>query len=116
MGFDFYHYKLVREGEARELERRHVHARALKESPTSPMRRQPGIRESIVALLRWRPERVRPAALGADMVGPLVDAHDVTDYVCRLADGSMGRVAIILGADEDWTGVCVRALRGQWSR
>jgi hypothetical protein len=43
------------------------------------------------------------------VTGLRVDAHDLTDYVCRLADGSMGRVAIISGTDEEWTAVCIPA-------
>lgn len=110
MGFDYHCYKVLREGEARELERRHAHARALKESPTSPTRRLSGIRDSIVALmLRWHPRRVRPVALDTDRAGHRIDAHDLTDYLCRLTDGSMGRVAIIAGTDEEWTAVCVPA-------
>ena len=72
--------------------------------------RRPGITGSIQALLlRWRPEGGRPAALRATTAGLRVDAHDLTDFVCRLADGSMGRVAIIGGTDEEWTAVCVPA-------
>jgi hypothetical protein len=76
----------------------------------SDPRRRPSITRSIQALLlRWRPEGGRPAALRATTSGPRVDAHDRTDYLCRLADGSMGRVAIIGGTDEEWTAVCVPA-------
>ena len=72
--------------------------------------RRPSIRGSISArLLRWRQEGGRPAALGATAAGLRIDAHDLTDFVCRLADGSMGRVAIISGTDEEWTAVCVPA-------
>jgi hypothetical protein len=110
VGFGYHYHKVVRESEARQLERRHEHARALKESPTRQVRRWPGIRESIVSLLlRWRPGSPRPAALRDPATGLGIDDHDLTDYVCRLADGSMGRVAIILGPDEEWTAVCVPA-------
>ena len=37
-----------------------------------------------------------------------IDEHELTDYVCRLADGSMGRVAI-RESDGEWIGVCVKA-------
>jgi hypothetical protein len=37
-----------------------------------------------------------------------IDAHDVTDYVCRMADGSMGRVAIIAGTDDEWMALCAQ--------
>jgi hypothetical protein len=69
---------------------------------------RPSITEAIMALLpRWRPQRGRPASLRATAAGRRVDAHDLTDHVCRLADGSMGRVAIIRRTDEEWTVVCV---------
>jgi hypothetical protein len=72
--------------------------------------RRPAITDAIAALLRrWLPESGRSAALHATVTGLRVDAHDLTDYVCRLADGSMGRVAIISGTDEEWTAVCVPA-------
>ena len=110
MGFGYHYHKVVRESETRQLERRHGHARALKESPTRQVRRWPGIRESIVSLLlRWRPESPRPAARRDPATGLGIDNHDLTDYVCRLADGSMGHVAIILGPDGEWTAVCVPA-------
>lgn len=110
MGYDYHHYTVVREAEARGLERRHAHARALKESPTDRIRRWPGIRHTIVAMmLRWRPVRVRPVAKGTGAAGLRIVDHHVTDYGCRLADGSMGRVVIIAGTDERWTAVCVPA-------
>lgn len=72
--------------------------------------RRPSIRDSISnLLLRWHPEGSHPAALRANAARLLVDEHDLTDYVCSLADGSMGRVAIIAGTDEEWTAVCVPA-------
>jgi hypothetical protein len=72
--------------------------------------RRPGITGSIQALLfRWRAEGGQPAALRATTAGPRVDVHDLTDFACRLADGSRGRVAIVPGTDEEWTAVCVPA-------
>ena len=72
--------------------------------------RRPGVTDAISGLLRrWRPEGGRPAALRATAGGLRVDAHDLTDYACRLADGSMGRVAIISGTDEEWTALCIPA-------
>ena len=71
---------------------------------------RPNTGGSIRALLfRWRREGSRPATLAATAAGLRLDAHDLTDYVCRLADGSMGRVAIISGNDEEWMAVCVPA-------
>jgi hypothetical protein len=72
--------------------------------------RQPGITDAISGLLlRWRPEGGGPAAPSAAAAGLRIEAHDLTDHVCRLADGSMGRVAIIPGTEEEWTAVCVPA-------
>ena len=72
--------------------------------------RRPNTRGSIRALLlRWGPERGRPATLGVTAAGFRFDAQDLTDFACRLADGSMGHVAIIPGTDEEWTAVCVPA-------
>jgi len=72
--------------------------------------RRPGITDALSGLLlRWRPEGGRPATLRTTAAGLRVDAHDLTDYVCRLADGSMGRVAIIPVTDAEWTAVCVSA-------
>ncbi len=63
----------------------------------------------IWGLLRRRPpDGGRAAGLRATADGPRVDRPE-TDGVCRLADGSMGRVAIILGTDAEWTTVCVPA-------
>ncbi len=115
MSFSPQHYsdhKIVFAAEAQRLERRHAHARMLKERDFArPGReRRSNLRDWMLALLRRRPESHRPAARRANMAGLLVvDAHDLTDYVCRLADGSMGRVAIIAGTDEEWSAVCVRA-------
>jgi hypothetical protein len=97
-------YQTIRAGEAHRLERRHAHARALKDFDFAKQGLQPrsSLRDSMLALLqRLRPESRRPAT-------PRIADHDLTDYVCRLEDGSMGRVAIILGVDDEWTAVCVR--------
>jgi hypothetical protein len=36
------------------------------------------------------------------------DEHSLTDYPCRLPDGTMGRVAVVM-QDDDWALVCQRA-------
>ncbi len=72
--------------------------------------RRSSIGDSILTLLlRWHREGSHPAALHANAAELRVDAHDLTDYACRLADGSMGRVAVIAETDEEWTVVCVPA-------
>ena len=73
-------------------------------------RRRPSLRDSIsTLLLRWHREGSYRAALHANVAKLRVDAHDLTDHACRLADGSMGHVAVIAGTDEEWTVVCVPA-------
>jgi len=110
VGFGYHYHTVLREGEAPELERRHAHVRALRESASarSDDGRRPSLRDSITALLRWRPASRQPAAFRDAVTGLRIEAHDLTDSVCRLADGSMGRVAIIAGTDEEWTALCVR--------
>jgi hypothetical protein len=72
--------------------------------------RRPRVTDAVAGLLRrWRPDGRRSTALRTTADGVRVDAHDLTDYVCRLADGSMGRVAIISRTDEEWTAVCIPA-------
>ena len=72
--------------------------------------RRPGVTDAISGLLRrWRPDGRRSAALRATTDGLRVEAHDLTDYACRLTDGSLGRLAIISGTDEEWTAVCIPA-------
>ena len=61
-----------------------------------------------MALLRRRPASPQPAALWDAVTGLRIEARDVTDHVCRLADGSMGCVAIFAGIDQEWTARCVR--------
>ena len=110
MGFGYHYHNVLREGEAPELARRHAHARALRESAStrSDAGRRPSLRDSIMALRWWRPGSRRPAAFRDAVTGLRIEACDLTDYVCRLADGSMGRVAIIAGTDEEWTALCVQ--------
>jgi hypothetical protein len=60
--------------------------------------------------------RARPPASGRSGLARLVggfrkgvpDDHSLTDYPCRLADGTMGRVAVIERGGE-WSLVCRRA-------
>ena len=60
--------------------------------------------------------RARPPASGRSLLARIArafrndapDDHSLTDYPCRLPDGTMGRVAVIeLGGD--WSLVCRRA-------
>ena len=110
VGFGYHYHNVLREGETPELARRHAHARALQESASarSDDGRWRSLRDSVMALLRWRPASRQPAAFRDAVTGRRIEAHDLTDHVCRLADGSMGRVAIIAGKNEEWTALCVR--------
>lgn len=68
-------------------------------------------------LVRWsqvlshlpRPRRI----LGLPERGAIPDAPPpstqlITEISCRLADGSLGRVAILRASDDEWTAECVR--------
>ena len=60
--------------------------------------------------------RARPPASGPSVLERLAvafrrgasDEHSLTDYPCRLPDGTMGRVAVIMQGG-DWALVCRRA-------
>ena len=48
------------------------------------------------------------ARLAAAFRGNRQDDHSLTDYPCRLPDGTMGRVAVV-AQDGEWNLVCRRA-------
>ncbi len=104
MGFGFHYHKILRAGEASELKRRHEHARALKESArwTPEPRRRDAMKDRITALRgRREPQFDLPPS-------PTADGHELTQAICRLGDGSMGRIAIVRQSAEEWTAVCVK--------
>jgi hypothetical protein len=104
MGFGYHYHNVIREGNGPELERRHVHARALAEHPSAA----PG-RSRLNLIRRWAPEWLRRWRPGTSALGALgTDAHELTGSVCRLGDGSLGRIAIIRRPNEEWTAVCVK--------
>lgn len=89
--------RVIESVESRYRERHLSHVRALKSQD-----RVEGIIDKVVRRLApLRPALTRPAVLAAD-------AHELTDYACRLDDGSMGRVAI-RQSEGEWIAVCVRA-------
>lgn len=96
--------KIVESADARNRERHIGHIRALKESEDALRdgAPQPRIVSRIMARLLSR----RPAVAGPPAIR--YDAHELTDYVCRLVDGTMGRVAI-RQSDGEWVAVCVPA-------
>ena len=105
MGFGFHYHKILREGEASDLKRRHEHARALREGARlkPEQRRRDAINDRITSLLgRRRPQIALPLSLSAE-------GHELTQAVCRLGDGSMGRIAIVRQSTEEWAAVCVKA-------
>ena len=58
------------------------------------------------ALLESRAGRASlPARLRAAILARMRPEHSLTDYPCRLADGSIGRVAVVQQAGE-WTLLC----------
>ncbi len=75
----------VDEDRHRDAARRHDHHRALLETRAG------------VPSLRAR--------LGAAIVGIGRRDHSLTDYPCRLPDGRIGRVAVVLD-DAEWVLVC----------
>ena len=105
MGFGFHYHKILREGEASDLKRRHEHARALHEGARlkPEQRRRDAIKDRITPLRgRPRPQMDLPLPLTAE-------GHELTQAACRLGDGSMGRIAIVRPSAEEWAAVCVKA-------
>ena len=89
--------KAMESVESRHRERHFGHLRALRSQG-----RMNGIVSKVVGrLATLRTLLSKRAALAAE-------EHEMTDYVCRLEDGTMGRVAI-RESDGEWIGVCVRA-------
>jgi hypothetical protein len=85
-GHDNYYFASFEEDRHRGEERRHVHARALLEGRAD----RPSVRARLSAAIL----NLAPSA-----------RHSLTDYPCRLQDGSIGRVAVVLRGGE-WTMVC----------
>ncbi|OGN83586.1 MAG: hypothetical protein A2X23_03195 [Chloroflexi bacterium GWC2_73_18] len=95
-------YKILESADVRVRERHIGHIRALKEREYAleDGERHHGIVSRITARLLSR----RPVVAGPPAIR--YDAHELTDYVCRLVDGTMGRVAI-RQSDGGWVAVCV---------
>lgn len=88
--------KAIEAAEYRHRERHFSHVRALR----SQQRVDSVLSMLVGRLAALRSALTRRAALAAE-------EHELTDYVCRLDDGSMGRVAI-RESDGEWIAVCVR--------
>lgn len=92
-GYDFETHKVIQAQQYRHHERDIGHRLALKEDAPAD-----GFLSRFVdGLMGLR--RMRPIALD----GPVL-----TDKLCRLADGTMGRIAL-RKSDEGWVEVCVEA-------
>ena len=88
--------RAIETAEYRHRERHFSHVRGLRSQERSD-----GILSMLVGrVVALRSAFTQRAALAAD-------EHELTDYVCRLGDGSMGRVAI-RESDGEWIAVCVR--------
>jgi len=75
----------IDEDRHRHAERRHAHHRAILETRA------------------WQPSL--RARIGAAIQGIRRRDHALTDHPCRLPDGSIGRVAVVLD-NAEWTLVC----------
>jgi len=89
--------KAIESAESRHRERHFGHRRAL----MGHDRTDSIVSRVVGRLVSLRSATTKRAALAAE-------EHEMTDYVCRLEDGTMGRVAI-RESDGEWIGVCVRA-------
>ena len=88
--------KAIEKVEFRHHERHFSHVRGLKSRD-----RMDGLVSKVIGqLASLRSVLTTRAALAAE-------EHEMTDYVCRLEDGSMGRVAI-RESEGEWIAVCVR--------
>jgi hypothetical protein len=89
-------HRAVAAAQNRHRERHFSHIRSLRETEQHP---------GIVSRMLGRLASLRPAALR--WPARTAEAHELTDYICRLPDGNMGRVAI-RHSDGEWVAVCVR--------
>lgn len=89
--------KAIESAKSRHRERHLSHVRALR----SHERMDGIVSKAVGRLASLRPAFTKRTALAAE-------EHELTDYVCRLDNGSMGRVAI-RESDGEWLAVCVRA-------
>jgi len=88
-----------------------VNRRQMEEAALAAERRLLGQLDDERVLARTKPSASGPSVLarlaGAFRKG-VADEHSLTDYPCRLPDGTMGRVAVV-GQGGDWSLVCRRA-------
>jgi hypothetical protein len=98
----------------RDEARRHAHRRAILEARSTPPALSARPAPSASRLGPARTPRRSPLAwlqaAAADLRG---QDHGLTDYPCRLPDGTLGRVSVVEVAGE-WTMVC-RVSRDAWT-
>ena len=92
-----YHIQAIIEAEQQRGRERHIdHLRALREDAAG---------DGLVSRALGRLAALRPANARQAIA---YEAHELTEYVCRLTDGSMGRVAM-RQAEGEWVAVCIAA-------
>lgn len=108
---DYELQRVVRAANELQLEFRLARRRQLRELRTDMSAHAGRLtrwRRAILRLPReWRAplDRGRRPGLGA----PPPTTQLITEVTCRLADGSLGHVAIIRASDDEWVAECVRA-------
>jgi hypothetical protein len=81
----------------------HLVAAAVEEDRHSGEARRHDHHRALLEARAARPSRL--ATLRAAVLNARRDRHALTDYPCRLPDGRIGRVAVVLDGGE-WTLVC----------
>lgn len=108
---DYEQHRAMHAADQRRVERRIAHHRGLREQRSATTRaRGDGSRARdrvLSALSRWF-RRIRVARPAPRADGPPSHTQLLTDAVCRLADGTRGRIAIVRESDDEWRAVCVR--------
>jgi hypothetical protein len=107
---DYEHHRAMQAADDRRYERGIAHRRGLWEQRFATGARREGWsgwQRGLAAMALWvRRARVAHPVPRAD--GPPTHTQLLTDAICRLADGSRGRIAIVRESDDEWSAVCVR--------
>jgi len=102
LGGDYSLHQLLESNQIRVRERDLGHKRALKGGELGLEAGEP--RRSLIGrIMAHTPRR----AIGSAKPAIAISGHELTAAVCRLADGTAGRIAVIRLADEAWETVCV---------
>jgi hypothetical protein len=121
MSFYEHHHRVMHEQGSRETARRVREARMVSEGS----RQEPPSRSWLARLVGplWRrggssvpvatPNGMAETLATATIAVPVFrEVLEMTEMVCRLPDGSLGRIGIDWKTEADWTAVCVRAAQG----